>query len=59
MVDPKSAWSSDGMQIAFETNRDGDYRVYVMNADGTDPTRLTNEKSSYPVWLDSRWIVVR
>ena len=29
-------------KIAFESNRDGNYEIYVMNSDGTAPTRLTN-----------------
>ena len=34
--------SPDGTRLAFATNRDGDFEVYVMNADGTDQKRLTN-----------------
>ena len=30
------AWSPDGSQIAFLTNRSGQYEIWVMNADGTD-----------------------
>jgi dipeptidyl aminopeptidase/acylaminoacyl peptidase len=29
-------------KIAFHTNRDGNFAIYVMDADGSDPTRLTN-----------------
>ncbi len=29
-------------KIAFASDRDGDYEIYVMNADGTGVTRLTN-----------------
>lgn len=28
-------------KIAFTSNRDGNYEIYVMDADGTNPTRLT------------------
>jgi TolB protein len=39
-------WSPDGTKIAFSTNRDNPSEVapevYVMNADGTGVTRLTN-----------------
>lgn len=36
------AWSPDGLQIAFSSNRDGNSEIYVMNADGTNPINLTN-----------------
>jgi hypothetical protein len=40
--DPKSwdnaapTWSPDGSQIAYITNRNGSYEIWVMNADGSD-----------------------
>ena len=34
-------WSPDGRSIAFTTSRDGNSEIYVMNADGGDPQRLT------------------
>ena len=40
--DDDPAWSPDGRWIAFKSERDGDTQVYVMNADGADPRRLTN-----------------
>ena len=36
------AWSPDGRSIAFESDRDGNRAVYVMNADGADQRRLTD-----------------
>jgi Tol biopolymer transport system component/outer membrane protein OmpA-like peptidoglycan-associated protein len=39
-IDP--AWSPDGSRIAFQSDRDGDPDVYVMNADGSDVRQLTN-----------------
>lgn len=33
--DDEPAWSADGKQIVFHTNRDGNYEIYTMNADGT------------------------
>jgi dipeptidyl aminopeptidase/acylaminoacyl peptidase len=57
--DAGPTWSPDGTQIAFESHRDGGYRVYVMDADGTDQARLTSESSGCPVWMESRWVVVR
>src|ERR1051326_8114570 len=29
-------------KIAFATNRDGNFEIYVMNANGSNQTRLTN-----------------
>ena len=45
-------WSPDGMRIAFLSNRDGNSEIYVMNADGSDVTNLTNSPGNelYPVW---------
>lgn len=41
-LDLNPAWSPDGAQIAFASERDGDREIYVMNADGSGPVRLTN-----------------
>ncbi len=35
-------------KIAFASSRDGEYAIYSMNADGTNPTRLT--KGRQPAW---------
>jgi TolB protein len=40
--DRSPAWSPDGQQIAFTSNRDDNWEVYVMNADGTNLINLTN-----------------
>ena len=34
------AWSPDGSQIAFVTDRTGQWEVWIMNADGTNPHPL-------------------
>jgi len=36
-------WSPDGSYIAFQTYRDGNFEVYVMNADGAGVRRLTSD----------------
>ena len=33
-------------KIAFSSDRDGNYEIYVMNPDGTNPARLTNNTAS-------------
>ena len=37
------AFSPDGSRIAFVSQRDGNAEIYVMNADGTGVTRVTND----------------
>jgi hypothetical protein len=44
-LDGAASWSPDETQIAFTTNRDGNFEVYVMNADGSSPTNLTNNSA--------------
>lgn len=46
------AWSPDGRKIAFVSYRDGNMEIYVMNADGSGVTRLTNHPGSdaHPAW---------
>src|SRR5262245_59033836 len=36
-------WSTDGAKIVYESNQTGDYRIWVMNADGSGQTRLTDD----------------
>ena len=38
--------------IAFTSNRDGNYEIYVMNSDGSGQTNLTNNSAadSCPAW---------
>ena len=35
------AWSPDGSKIAFVSDRDGNYEIYVMDANGSNQERLT------------------
>lgn len=39
-------WSPDGARIVFSTVRDGDFEIYVMEADGSSPVNLTNDPTS-------------
>jgi len=40
------AFSADGSRIAYVSTSPGNAEIYVMNADGTSPTRLTIEPSA-------------
>jgi hypothetical protein len=42
-ADRDAAWSADGRKIAFMSERDGNAEIYVMDADGSGETRLTND----------------
>ena len=52
----RASWSPDGRTIAFERDiepiADGILQVFVMNADGTDPTPLTGlpSENDHPGW---------
>lgn len=39
-------WSPDSRQIAFASDRNGNFDVYIMSADGGTPTRLTRNQAS-------------
>ena len=50
--DAQPAWSTDGSQIAFVSDRDGNDEIYVMSADGSNQTRLTSDPATdqQPAW---------
>ncbi len=49
---PSPVFSPDGSKIAFYTSRDGNYEIYVMNADFTGLINLTNDpgNDTSPDW---------
>ena len=62
--DQNPRWSPDGSRIAFDSTRDGlsQTKLYVMNADGSNQTRLTDNVNDdrFPSWSpDSQRIAFR
>jgi hypothetical protein len=51
-VYPGPQWSPDGTKVAFASNRDGDFDIYVVNADGSGLVNLTNNAvdDTSPAW---------
>lgn len=51
-ADVRPAWSRDGKQIAFQSNRGKLYQVYVMDADGANEHRVSAEgvDDRHPAW---------
>jgi prepilin-type N-terminal cleavage/methylation domain-containing protein len=51
-VDPVIKIGDPSSRVVFQSNRGGDYEIYVMNADGTGQLRLTEKlgNDSYPSW---------
>ena len=55
-IDRFPSWSPDGQQIAFGSIRDGNWNMYVMNADGSGVTRLTDSKEGrHSVYARPSW----
>lgn len=46
------SWSPEGSKIAYQSDRDNNPEIYVVNADGTHPRNLTNhpDADTHPVW---------
>ncbi len=60
--DAEGAYSPDGKQIAFCSDRDGDPDLYVMNADGSGVRQLTNSPGydGGPfISPDGKWVIFR
>jgi Tol biopolymer transport system component len=51
-TDTTPSWSPDGTRIAYASNQDGNFEIYVMDADGRNVMRLTDTKGDdfSPTW---------
>jgi Tol biopolymer transport system component len=51
--DEYPVWSPDGTRIAFTANPEGNYDIFIMEADGSHITRLTTSKGQEkePAWF--------
>jgi WD40 repeat protein len=52
------SWSNDGKQIAFYSERGGNYQIWTVNTDGSGFKQISNDTSTsaiaYPIWLPGR-----
>jgi len=58
-IDTSPCYSPDMSKIVFNSDRGGSQQLYVMNADGSDPKRISFGKGRYatPVWSpNGEWI---
>jgi Tol biopolymer transport system component len=44
--DASPVFSPDGRKIVFETNKDGNFEIYEMRTDGTNPVNLTDDPAA-------------
>ena len=59
--DSNPRWSPDGGRIAFKSSRSGNWDIYVMDANGTNVTRLTDHPANDhdPVWMpDGQSVII-
>ena len=51
--DQHPKWSPDGKRISFVSSRGGNFDLYVMDADGTNVTRITDHPANDfdPIWM--------
>src|SRR5687767_14976142 len=47
--DADPAWSPNGRKLAFVSNRDGRYGVYIMNADGSGQRSVAQRSPEAPL----------
>lgn len=51
-IDARAAWSPDNRTVAYQSFRDGQYHIFLMNADGTNKRALTKGTNDdrHPIW---------
>ena len=48
--DTRPVWSPDGKQLAFASDREGQFDIYLIDKEGGEPKRLTTHSASeYPL----------
>ncbi|MDH4138857.1 MAG: hypothetical protein OEW09_19400, partial [Anaerolineae bacterium] len=59
VTDTNPEVSPDGKKVAFMSRRDGNWEIYVMNIDGSDLKRLTNngDTDGLPIWSPDGQII--
>jgi TolB protein len=45
-TDDSPRWSPDGTKIVFSSTRAGNDEIFMINADGTNPTNITRNKAA-------------
>jgi len=51
-VSEDQCWTDDGSQIVFQTNRTGNFEIFMMNSDGSEEVNITNDPGNdfWPSW---------
>ncbi len=54
-IDEYPSWSPDGQWIAFHSNRDGDFEIFIMRPNGSDLRQITDNDIGdlEPAWSPS------